>query len=599
MNLFHSYLKKFLISFFILLLALTVNASLVNNSIVGFWIWVNESLLAVAFTLFFAFGISCVFFFFTASFLESTLMSTFLFVALGLISFVKNRMLNGPLLPTDFYVIWEAEEILRIAPLIKISVLLVILLGTGAGLFYYFRTRVRHFKRPHVFYRLPVLLGGTILVCLLILRNNPIHDSLFGETFIFNQKSPKNSVRQLGQVVSFIALIEQGLLIPPLDTSPELYETLLREIKSDSDKQISSDFKPDILVIMSESLFDPMQLKGIRWKRDPLKFSRTLSADENMNRMIVPTYGGKTANTEFGFLTGFNQRFLSVGAVAYESLISHPIESLPRQLSELGYHTVAIHPGVRQFWNREKVYSLMGFQQYISVEEFKNPHLFAENITDLSILPILQKSLEEKRSPQFRFVVTIQNHWPFTDPFDLSETDFELEGLSPAEKIALNHYTRGLHQTDEFHRKLILWLESRARPTVVMIFGDHLPALLPDQGLYRGRLIPDLESHELAPEDLVNLYRTPLLLWSNFKIHFPKGQIASTFAGVSLLKSLGLRLTPFQYFVTNVGEKIPTLSRFFPDEVSANESSLIKKYWVLQYSMMSNGSVPPLKLEEK
>ena len=70
------------------------------------------------------------------------------------------------------------------------------------------------------------------------------------------------------------------------------------------------DEKPDIIVVMSESFWDPTKLPGVTITPDPIPTVRALRSGS----MFSPEFGGMTANIEFEALTGFSNAFLPAAA---------------------------------------------------------------------------------------------------------------------------------------------------------------------------------------------------------------------------------------------------------------------------------------------
>ena len=53
--------------------------------------------------------------------------------------------------------------------------------------------------------------------------------------------------------------------------------------------------------------------------------------------------------------------------------ITRPTPSLASIFAGEGYETIAIHPNDKWFWNRDVVYQHLGFDKFISIEQFNNP----------------------------------------------------------------------------------------------------------------------------------------------------------------------------------------------------------------------------------
>ncbi|TIT57607.1 MAG: hypothetical protein E5W60_23715, partial [Mesorhizobium sp.] len=92
------------------------------------------------------------------------------------------------------------------------------------------------------------------------------------------------------------------------------------------------DEKPDIIVVMSESFWDPTKLPGVTITPDPIPNVRALRS----GYMFSPEFGGMTANIEFEALTGFSNAFLPAGSIPYQQYVRTPTPSLATFLKSEG-----------------------------------------------------------------------------------------------------------------------------------------------------------------------------------------------------------------------------------------------------------------------
>src|SRR4051794_12100727 len=120
--------------------------------------------------------------------------------------------------------------------------------------------------------------------------------------------------------------------------------------------------KPDIIIVMSESFWDPTALPDVTITPDPEPTVRSLRSGS----MFSPEFGGMTANIEFEALTGFTNAFLPYGSIPYQQYVRTPTPSLATFLKSQGYRARAIHPGTNWFWNRGAVYADFGFNDFKS-----------------------------------------------------------------------------------------------------------------------------------------------------------------------------------------------------------------------------------------
>ena len=107
--------------------------------------------------------------------------------------------------------------------------------------------------------------------------------------------------------------------------------------------------KPDIIMVMSESFWDPTLLPGI----DDHARSDSERPRRAVRHVFSPEFGGMTANVEFEALTGFSNAFLPYGSIPYQQYVRGAVPSLATFFRGEGYATRAIHPFEGWFWNRD------------------------------------------------------------------------------------------------------------------------------------------------------------------------------------------------------------------------------------------------------
>ncbi len=275
--------------------------------------------------------------------------------------------------------------------------------------------------------------------------------------------------------------------------------------------QKEGEMSPDIVVIMSESFADVTKIDGLDFSSDPMPHFREIGEKGIAGEVYVPVLGGKTANTEFEFLTGYSVKHLPEGSVPYQQHIKNEINSLPRYLKQNGYLTTAIHDNVPEFWNRKKVYEYMGFDRFISIDEFKDPFYFGSWISDADMTSKIVETLEENEEKnQFIFAVTVQNHAPYYVPGGVEEITVEGE-LSQDDNDMLSRYATGVKISDNDLYDLYEYIEKRDKPTVLCFFGDHLPG-----GFSMYRTHPYFTNMK-AGSSRKDMFATPYILWNNYK----------------------------------------------------------------------------------
>ncbi|HEU4671005.1 MAG TPA: LTA synthase family protein [Dyella sp.] len=238
--------------------------------------------------------------------------------------------------------------------------------------------------------------------------------------------------------------------------------------------------QPDIVVVQSESFFDPRILKGYRHADLTPNLDR-LARHGVSGALHVPTFGGGTIRTEFEVLTGLSLRYFRNLQFPYLQLNAKVVPSLVRTLRAHGYETVAIHGNDPSFWNRISAFKAIGFDRFVSQADF--PASAANDgqyMADRGMTDEILTQLKDSGPPQFLFAISIEAHGPYdTVPADPAARDAipVPEGITGQDKLELQNYLYHIGHADQELGRLAAALAKRDRPTLLLFYGDHLPAL--------------------------------------------------------------------------------------------------------------------------
>jgi phosphoglycerol transferase MdoB-like AlkP superfamily enzyme len=239
---------------------------------------------------------------------------------------------------------------------------------------------------------------------------------------------------------------------------------------------------PDIVVVQSESLFDPARLRhvlGGRWLREYHRLAPLATYGD----LTVPTYAGGTIRTEFEVLTGVP--LASLGGVQYPwlELDGDEYPGLAHTLAAQGYRTVAIHPNAGAFWNRTRAYEALGFERFIDGAAFADAPLVGLFTADAALTQRVLDELADEGPPQFVFAISMENHGPFDWRPGLDAQ--RLDALPMPEELdagARSWFANYLYLLDDADRELGRLADAllqRQRRTLLLFYGDHLPDLAP------------------------------------------------------------------------------------------------------------------------
>lgn len=264
----------------------------------------------------------------------------------------------------------------------------------------------------------------------------------------------------------------------------------------------SSDELPNIIVVQLESYFDVANAEFFTTSEDACPNLHNLYQNYSNGYFKVPSVGAGTANTEFEVLTGMNLRYFGPGEYPYKTYSKkHPTESAATALASLGYGTHALHDNTGNFYSRANVFNNMGFDTFTS-KEFMNVLQTTENgwAKDEILTHHIMEAMDTTKQEDFVFTVSVQGHGNYPETQVIENPKIKVEGIEDeALKNKWEYYVNQVYEMDQFVGDLIKAVEERNEPSVVVLYGDHLPTM--------GLKAEDLKSRYL--------YNTNYVIWDN------------------------------------------------------------------------------------
>jgi hypothetical protein len=215
---------------------------------------------------------------------------------------------------------------------------------------------------------------------------------------------------------------------------------------------------PHILLIQAESFWDPRpHLPDMAPGLLP-NWDRLAATSLGHGRLAVPGFGANTMRAEFAALTGIDTAGLGLDWLnPYFRFAERPVRSLPWTLRANGYRAAAVHPFDPGFFDRDRLFPVMGFQRFDALPAFRGAARVGRHVGDAAVADHLLKMLGERADPAFLFAITMQAHGPW-------------DGEDP-----LASWAAHLRDTDAMLGRLAS--AQLDRPLMLAVYGDHLPAL--------------------------------------------------------------------------------------------------------------------------
>lgn len=475
-------------------------------------------------------------------------------LALAITDFILLRFRSMPLTAADIFLMSATRDIFE--KYMSHFTLLLVMLGISAalGAVFYLLLSSKSRKRSFTFSLTYVtMIGLALLSATLLMQSSGRIDRASGFSSL-----PK-AYHKNGFCYSFSVSLLTGGVNQPKEYSKENVEEILDE---QTDLPQTAQARPNIVFVQMESFFDANYLKELTFSENPVPVFEALKRSGPSGLLSVPAIGAGTANTEFEVLTGMNLDHFGVGEYPYMTTVNKvTTESVATVLQALGYATHAIHNNNATFYDRNIVYSNLSFETFTTLEYMNdvsyNPLGWAR---DSVLTNEILKALQSTEGQDFVFGVSVQAHGKYpTVPIEGAPT-IAVTGMDDNEsrKNGLEYYLYQLKESDAFLGELTRALANFDEPTILVVYGDHLPSF-------------NIQQEELSCGDVQS---TEYAVWANYPIEAEDRDLQTYQLGAYILELCDIHEGVIMRHHQSFG---------FPEENEEYESKLE----ALEYDMLS------------
>ena len=241
--------------------------------------------------------------------------------------------------------------------------------------------------------------------------------------------------------------------------------------------------KRNIHFIVLESFLDPEQFKGLKFHTPPAP-PEFAELRRHQHISTSPVFGGGTAQAEFELLCGVPALELYTSA-EFNMLNGAKTPCLPQLLSGVGYRTIATQSYKPDFFNSEKAYRSLGFEEIHFPTAYagqRQTYLQYDNRDDYIFdgdlfrqnLAYVAKAMAEGR-PLFNYVLGTYGHLPHEIDFSRFPHKVKIEGVDRNSQtdLAINQFYYRAEALAAYVKELRR-LDPRG---LIVVTSDHLPAL--------------------------------------------------------------------------------------------------------------------------
>lgn len=376
-----------------------------------------------------------------------------------------------------------------------------------------------------------------------------------------------------GGIVCFLESIAYYAMTA--EYSDDIYNVAMKYYKEETGDNAVKDIavKPNVIVIMSEALWDINQLsEAVSFNKNPMEGFDKLGERYVCGKTATNVFGGGTDKSEFEFLTGWNSKYAVNGSSPYRDFFTHGQASIVQYLKALGYTSYGIHPYQGSFWGRNTAYDNMGFDAFYDMDSMKYQDKYDVFISDQSLTKEIIYRYEEQKAkadaPVFSFNVSIANHVTKIAEGKAAPTchqvqvDYKIdqENISEYNRRKLREYVNGVYTSGKALNELIDYFSDIEEPTVILVFGDHAPSFLSDFEPY--------VSEEIAKEAF---YETPFYVWNNYGLgDFGEDEVNISYLSELLLEYIDFPLPKQAVLNRYLRSYCPVDTRFILKDMSGN-----------------------------
>lgn len=443
------------------------------------------------------------------------------------------------------------------------------------------------------------IIGGPILlVCLYLFTINPTVRECYN-AFGLSPKAPGDQTKNYtenGFITAFVLNFSSLSMGAPENYSEKYLEQAFAPYQPSADS--GKDFQnPDIIIVLSESFWDPTVLNGVTYSDDPIKNYRRIAENHPSGKMVSCTFGGGTVRPEFEILTGMTTNMLPSGNVPYQQYVFDDIFSYARHFKNQGYDTIGIHTYQKTFYERDRAYPLLGFDDFLGEYDLHAEHHWNSGsyITDETVTEEIIYQLEQPHETGlFLQAITMENHGLYFDKYEPFDWDISVSSdvLTERNLNVLHNYCKGVSDSDAELGKLYDYVMNREKPTVVLWYGDHLPTLGGDFEPYTTTgNISSATASEWTTEEKYGMFSTPYVIFSNYDTghdYRAEGDAVSPYLLTALLCDyIGAPETVRTNFLLDLYKNCPVISPYYElysdttDEATRNQ--YIKLHELLTY----------------
>ena len=361
--------------------------------------------------------------------------------------------------------------------------------------------------------------------------------------------------------------------------------------------QVEEDEYPDVILILSESFYDPSLVTDLQADVEYMSTIKNLP-NSILGHTVSPHVGGGTNSSEYEMLTS-NSLMLMPSITPFNWLNLHGANSLVSYLEELGYATMAAHPYTNSNYRRDSAWLALGFDETHFQEDFPTQEYYGNRPyqTDSATykdFAALYEAMPEDQ-PRFAFLVSIQSH----GDYDMNDASLDLVHAATdygEYDDEVDEFLSCMYMSDQAIAELCDYYtqvyEETGRKVIIAMAGDHAPSF-----------VDHIADQSIPENDLQILERsTPYFIWANYPLENagyvnekdPLNRMDLCDLAPTLVEQAGLPLSPFYQYLLAMKQDVAVQTagndymasdgKTYTYGVNADNDAWMSGYFYLEYN---------------
>lgn len=186
------------------------------------------------------------------------------------------------------------------------------------------------------------------------------------------------------------------------------------------------------------------------------------------NQYFAQIGDGNTSDAEFMSLNSLHP--VRAGS-AYVLKSGNRFQSLPKLLKEIGYQTYVYHGYKPEFYNRETMYPVEGFDKFFSQTYFRSDETIGWGLSDRSLYRQALPMMQRMKGPTLSYLISLSGHHTYKIPE-------EKKGLTISQgqySELFTDYLQAQHYADAALGEFLQGLKTSGLldDALLVVYGDH------------------------------------------------------------------------------------------------------------------------------